>query len=144
MYPFKDDYAWLARNVFPAISVKQAKYSVRLLEQLGLVEKKNDGVYALTSKNITTGNEITALAALNFHKEAGQLVGHALDTLPREKRNVTGLTLGISKEMYQKICDEIQSFRARIVDIVQDDIGADRAYQLNFHLFPITTIHDKR
>jgi uncharacterized protein (TIGR02147 family) len=144
MYPFKNDYLWLAKNVFPAIAPKQAKRSVELLAKLGLIEKKKDGVYALTSKNITTGNEITAVAALQFHKESAHLVEHALDTLPRDKRNVTGLTLGISENMYNKICDEITAFRTRIVNMVQDDVGTDRTYQLNFHFFPITNVSDRR
>ncbi|MGA2508190.1 MAG: TIGR02147 family protein [Chitinispirillaceae bacterium] len=144
MYPFKNDYLWLAKNVFPAITPKQAKRSVELLAKLGLIEKKKDGVYALTSKNITTGNEITAVAALQFHKESAHLVEHALDTLPRDKRNVTGLTLGISENMYNKICDEITAFRTRIVNMVQDDVGTDRTYQLNFHFFPITNVSDRR
>jgi uncharacterized protein (TIGR02147 family) len=144
MYPFRDDYKALAKSVYPPITNKQAKKSVALLEKLGLIEKHKDGIYKLTNRNITSGNEITAVAALNFHKEATHLVEHALDTLPREKRNVTGLTLGISGEMYQKICDEIQTFRARIVNLVQDDIGADRTYQLNFHFFPMSAVPDKR
>jgi uncharacterized protein (TIGR02147 family) len=144
MYPFKDDYQWLAKNIFPAIMPKQAKRSVELLVKLGLIEKKKNGAYALTSKNITTGNEITALAALQFHKEAAHLVEHALNTLPHDKRNVTGLTLGISENMYKQICDEITAFRARIVSMVQDDVGADRTYQLNFHFFPITNVSDRR
>lgn len=143
MYPFTGDYERLARSIYPPITNKQAKKSVALLEKLGFIAKHKNGVYTLTNNNITTGNEITALAALNFHKEAAHLVEHALDSLPRDKRNITGLTLGISGQMYQKICDEIQSFRAKIVSMAQDDIGADRAYQLNFHFFPMTTIPDK-
>jgi uncharacterized protein (TIGR02147 family) len=144
MYPFKNDYAWLAKKVFPAITTKQAKMSVALIEKLGLIEKKKDGFYKLTNSNITTGSEITALAALHFHKAAAHLVEHALDTLPREKRNITGLTLGISETMYKKICDEIQAFRERIVNLVQDDKDADRTYQLNFHLFPITNVSNRQ
>jgi uncharacterized protein (TIGR02147 family) len=98
----------------------------------------------LTSNNITTGGEITALAALHFHKAAAHLVEHALDTLPRDKRNITGLTLGISETMYKNICEEIRAFREKIVSLVQDDKAADRTYQLNFHFFPITNVSDRQ
>ncbi|MBN1129448.1 MAG: TIGR02147 family protein [Chitinispirillaceae bacterium] len=138
MYQFKDDYAWLTRSVMPAITVKQARKSVALLQKLGMIEMGGDGYFHLTSRNITTGNEIIALAALNFHKEAAHLVERALDTLPKERRNITGLTLGISEQTYKRVCDEIRDFRARIINLVQDDQEADQAYQLNFHFFPIT------
>jgi uncharacterized protein (TIGR02147 family) len=144
MFPFKDDFAWLARSVYPQITVKQAEKSVALLEKLGFIEKQKDGVYKLTTPNITTGNEIIALAALNFHKQASRLVEHALNGVPMEKRNITGLTLGVSERTYQKVCDEIKDFRAKIVNIAQDDLEADRAYQLNFHFFPVTKIPGKK
>jgi uncharacterized protein (TIGR02147 family) len=144
MYPFKGDYAWLARNVHPRITEKQAEKSVALLEKLGFIEKQKSGVYKLTNPNITTGNEIIALAALNFHKEASRLVEYALDTVPKDRRNITGLTLGISELTYLRICEELKEFRARIVNIVQDDQEADRAYQLNFHFFPVTKILGKK
>lgn len=144
MYPFKDDYRWLAKNVFPPIASRQAKKSVQLLEKLGLIRKQKDRSYKLTSKSITTGNEIVSLAAQNFHKEATDLAKNALYNLPGTKRNITGLTLGISEKTYHKICEEIQQFRSKIVQIAEQDEEADRTYQLNFHLFPITNTDIKR
>jgi uncharacterized protein (TIGR02147 family) len=140
MYPFKNDFTWLADNVCPALTVGQAKESVSLLEKLGLIKKQSNGYYRLTDNNITTGNEIAALAALNFHKEATRLVEHALNSLPKEKRNITGLTLGISENAYKEICEEIALCRKKVVSIANNDEGADRTYQLYFHFFPITKI----
>jgi len=139
MYPFKDDYRWLAKNVFPPITPKQARKSVELLEKLGLIAKQKNGTYKLTSKSITTGNEIVSLAVHNFHKEAADLAKNALESLPLDKRNITGLTLGISEKMYLKICEEITAFRSKVVQLTEQDKEADRTYQLNFHLFPITS-----
>lgn len=138
MYPFKDDYRWLAKNIFPAITVTQAKKSVQLLKKLGLIERRKNGTYKLANKSITTGSEIVSLAVLNFHREAADLVKNALQKLPAKKRNVTGLTLGISEKTYKSICDELQAFRAKIMQLCEQDEDADRTYQLNFHLYPIS------
>jgi uncharacterized protein (TIGR02147 family) len=138
MYPVNDDYTWLAKNVYPPVTPRQAKKSVELLEKLGMIEKQKDKTYRLSSKNITTGSEVVSLAVHNFHKEAADLVKNALDNLPGNKRNTTGLTLGISEKTYRTICEELSAFRSKIVGIVEDDHEADRTYQLNFHLFPIT------
>jgi uncharacterized protein (TIGR02147 family) len=138
MYPFKDDFSWLAKNVFPQITAKQARQSVALLERLCLIEQNKDGFYRLTSKSITTGNDIVSLAVSNFHNESADLAKNALDKLPADKRNITGLTLGISKETYQEICTEIEQFRKKIVNIAERDEKADRTYQLDFYFFPIT------
>ncbi|MFH0921092.1 MAG: TIGR02147 family protein, partial [Fibrobacterota bacterium] len=50
LFPFKNDYKWLARMVYPSITPQQAKKSVQLLERLGLIEKSKDGHYKITSK----------------------------------------------------------------------------------------------
>jgi uncharacterized protein (TIGR02147 family) len=138
MYPFRDDFQWLAKNTLPPITPRQAKKSVELLEKLDLIQRQKDGTYKLTDKSITTGGEVISLAVLNFHKETADLAKAALETLPAIKRNMTGLTLGISESTYLKICDELSQSRARIVQLAEQDDSPDRGYQLNLHLFPIT------
>ncbi|HEX2959932.1 MAG TPA: TIGR02147 family protein [Chitinispirillaceae bacterium] len=138
MYPFKDDYQWLSKNIYPNITPKQAKTAIELLEKLDLIQKQEDGFFRLTSKKITTGNEVASLAVSHFHKECADLVKNALETLPGEKRNVTGLTLGISEKTYMTICEELREFREKIIHLVDLDKEADRTYQLTFHLFPVT------
>lgn len=138
MYPFRDDFKWLARTIHPPISVRQAKKSVELLERLGFIERRADGVFKLADKSITTGDEIISLAVQNFHKETTSLARYAIESLPLKKRNITGLTLGISETTYRTICEEIRIFRAKIAALAECDESADRTYQLNFHLFPIT------
>jgi len=53
-------------------------------------------------------------------------------------RNMSGATLGISKEGYKRVCEEINVFRTRLLQIAKDDQNADAVYQLNFQLFPIS------
>jgi uncharacterized protein (TIGR02147 family) len=143
MYPFKDDYRWLARNVYPAITERQARRSVHLLETLGLIQKSKDGIYRLTDRSVTTSEAILSLAVHNFHRDAADLAKAALEKLPIDKRNIAGLTVGISEKTYFRICDEIQEFRHKIAQLARHDTGADRTYQLNFHLFPITVPGEK-
>jgi uncharacterized protein (TIGR02147 family) len=138
MHEFKDDYKWLARMVYPRISMKQARHSIELLRHLGMIEKQKNGVYTIKEKNITTGKDIVGLAIQNFHKECASLSQSAIQTLPKEDRNITGLTMGISRPVYDKICEEILQFQNRIAEIVSADNDADTVYQLNFHMFPMS------
>ena len=144
MHGFKDDYKWLAGNVYPRIKPLQAKRSVQLLERLGLIKKQKDGSYKVLDKSIATPPEVMSLAAVNFHRQAGQLALKALDELPREKRNITGLMLGISKETYQEICEDIRAFRSKLLQKAEQDENADAAYQLNFQFFPVSSTDIKR
>ncbi len=139
MYPaHSSDYGWLAKKIYPPISVKTAKKSVELLLHLGLVEPDDRGGFRLTSKSITTGREVKSLAVQQFHKHSADLAKRAIEVLPPKNRNITGLTLGISEPVYRQICDEIEAFRAKIVTLAEADDHADRTYQLNVHLFPVT------
>ncbi len=138
LYPFKGNYKWLAQKVFPTITPKQARQSVKLLVRLGLIKKKTDGYFEVPDKHISTGNELLDLAALNFHRECTRLAAESIETLPKDNRNITGLTMGISQNAYLRICEEANDFRQRITDIVEADDGCDRVYQMNIHIFPFS------
>jgi uncharacterized protein (TIGR02147 family) len=144
MRRFRGDFSALGRMVYPPISARQARASVRLLEKLGLVERSRAGVYRLAEASITTGSEVSAAAVRSFHIECGRLAQQATVRLPREERNVTGLTLGISRRTYERICEEIQAFQRKLADFATRDKAADRVYQMNFQLFPMSVQASER
>lgn len=138
MYGFKGDYQWLAKMLTPSITAKQARDSVKLLLKLGIICKQSNGAYTITDKSITTGQEIVGLAIANFHIACTDLAKKAIHDLPRDQRNATGLTLGISRKAYERICEETLEFQKKIMAIADSDENADQVYQYNFHLFPIS------
>jgi uncharacterized protein (TIGR02147 family) len=144
MYGFKGDYKRLAKMVNPPITVVQAKHSVQLLEKLGLINKGKNGEFAISEASLTTGKDVMSIAFQNFHFAATDLAKRAIAVFPLKKRNMTGLTLGISEKSYDRICDEIQNFQTKIMDIANADEEANRVYQLNFHFFPMSDISPER
>jgi uncharacterized protein (TIGR02147 family) len=139
LHGFDGDYDMLARSIRPRITPGQARKAVELLERLGFIKKQKNGGYVVTGKSITTEPEVESLAVLNLHKQAGEFALKALDELSKEQRNVSGVTLGISKQVYSRVCDEIEAFRIRLLQIAEADEAADSVYQLNFQFFPVTT-----
>ncbi len=138
MHRFDGDFAWLAQAVRPAITVRQARAAVTLLERLGLAQRNTDGVYRVTSKTVSTGPEVQSVAVLNLHLDMMKLAADAVSTLPRSQRHVSGLLLGISRKTYEQICQETQAFQERILALAEADEQADQVYQYNFHLFPVS------
>jgi uncharacterized protein (TIGR02147 family) len=138
MYPFKDDYKWLSRMVNPPITPKQARQSVSLLEKIGLIRKKTSGYFEICDKRISTGKEVAGLAVQNFHSDCTDLAKRAVQEMPSDQRNITGLTLGISLKGYERICEAIRNEQRKLMEIADEDDEADRVYQLNFHFFPIS------
>jgi uncharacterized protein (TIGR02147 family) len=138
MFPQQSDSRMLARMVYPAILPKQAKKSIDLLLRLGLISKQNNGTYKTVEKSLTTGEEVQSLAVQKFHIETMKLAEQAIKKLPQNKRNISGLTLGISKDAYLKICDLIYDCQNKIMDVANKDEKSNCVYQLNFHLFPVS------
>jgi uncharacterized protein (TIGR02147 family) len=142
MHDFKDDWKKLAKALYPAIKPKEAKKAVQLLTRLGIIEKQKTGNYKLTDKTITTGQEIINLGLLNFQLQTTDLAVKAIQDLPRQKRHVSGLTLGISSHTYDVICREIDDFQSKLLALAEMDEQADNVYQFNFHFFPVSNMNN--
>ncbi len=144
MYGFKGDYKRLSKMVNPPITATQAKHSVQLLEKLGLINKKENGDYTISEASLTTGKDVMNIAFQNFHSSSTDLAKRAIVVFPMKSRNMTGLTLGISEKSFTRICEEIQTFQTKIMEIANADEEANRVYQLNFHFFPTSDISPER
>ncbi len=141
LFPDVVDYQTLGRMVFPSIRPKQTQKSIELLLRLGLIIKDGKGKYKTVDKNLTTGEEVQSFAVQHFHLETMKLAETAIKTLSKDKRNISGLTLGISNEGYHDICEIIYECQKKIMDIANKDKKSDKVYQLNFHFFPVSKPH---
>ena len=120
-------------------AASNVKNSLKLLEKNGLLQKDEQGRYKQGNRSITTGNlDVTSLAIREMHRQMGELAVQSLDQVPVNERDVSGLTIGISENAFEKITKEIAEFRRRISAIVMDDAGEERVYRLNVQLFPLT------
>jgi uncharacterized protein (TIGR02147 family) len=141
MYPnLSGDYTALAKLVHPALRPKQVQKSIGLLLRLGLLTPVKGGGYKIAEKRITTGEQVQSMAVLRFHLETMKLAEQALKELPHDKRNVSGLTLGISKDSCEKIVGLIYECQKKIMDVADNDTKADRVYQVDFQVFPVSKV----
>jgi uncharacterized protein (TIGR02147 family) len=143
MYFFKDDYKWLAKMVKPAITPFKAKKSVQLLERLDLIKMGKNGYYEVCNKTVSSGREVKSLAVRHYHLKNMELAKRAIEKEPREQRNISGLTLGISEETFKRICDIIYNCQDNILTLAENDKRADRVYHLNFHFYPVSNRNGK-
>jgi uncharacterized protein (TIGR02147 family) len=140
---FNDDFDLLAAAVEPAIDPYQAKSSVELLLRLKMVEKLKTGIYKQTSTAITIDESISSMAVRSF---TGTMIDHSkssLETISKEQRHISGITMGISRKSYAIITKEIEAFKDRLKIIVSQDNTVDSVYQINLALFPLSKIQEK-
>lgn len=138
LYNFKGDYKSLAAAVVPSISVREARYAVKLLLKLGLIEQLPDGRYRQTEAAIISDSRVARMAVRSFNREMLRKAEIALEEVPVEQRQIYGVTVGISKECYDVLAAEMAAFRDRVVAIVNGDTASDSVYQLHMQLFPLS------
>lgn len=139
----KGDFKWLAKKVFPPIAPSQAKHSVNLLLKLGLIKRKGTS-YVRSSPLISTGPEVSSLAIVNFHRKMAEMAAASLDTVPRHERDITACTVNISEKGVVEIKKVLAECRGKVLSIAEADIPADRVYQINFQVFPISAKNKRK
>jgi uncharacterized protein (TIGR02147 family) len=140
-HPFDgNDFKTLARMVVPSITPAEARRAINVLERLGFIAKDPNGIFVLSEKHITTGLETESIVINNFVINTLDIAKDAFYRFPKDKRNFSSLTLSVSDEGYRKVVERCAEFRKAIIDIIKDDSGIDRVYQVNCQIFPLTSI----
>lgn len=135
---FKKDYANLAKRVRPRITESQARKSFELLLELGLIKEKG-GRFVQSAPIISTGPEVSSVAAIKFHKTLGNLAMESLDSHGKDQRNITASLVGLSKDSYKKAVDAIAECRSRILAIAEAEQSPSQVFAVNFQCFPVST-----
>jgi uncharacterized protein (TIGR02147 family) len=141
MYNVKDNYALLGAMVKPAIKAKEAHDAVDLLVRLNLIKKEADGAYRQTQKALTSGVDLHGMvgyARRSFNRSMIERALDSMESLPVTERNISGITMGLSKSGYDIILTELAAFKERIITIANNDKDLSRVYQLNFQIFPLS------
>lgn len=134
---FTDDYAGLARRIFPAISAAEARESIALLKKLGLIRKTAEGVWKPTSKTLDTGSYVKSELVRQYQLQCLELSKRAMLLETRAPRNFSTVTLSISKAASELIEKKLQKFKSEARSIAhRESAPADRVYQLNIQYFP--------
>jgi uncharacterized protein (TIGR02147 family) len=136
---FKNNFSALAKRVMPRITESQARKSVELLLELGFIKEKG-GRFVQSAPIVSTGPEVSSLAATNFHRTMGHLAIESLDSLGKDERNITACLVGLSRESYKKAVDAIADCRSKILAIAEDEKDPAQVFAANFQCFPVSTI----
>jgi uncharacterized protein (TIGR02147 family) len=138
-----EDFQKIARALSPQIKPGEAKKAVRILEKLGFIRKDESGIYFLIDQVISTGTlkpdkNIATLHVVNFQKEMMKLAQGAFDRFTGDKLSMSTLTLGISEKTLAQVKDDLAAVRNKISGLAENDVDADRIFQLNIQLFPVS------
>jgi uncharacterized protein (TIGR02147 family) len=138
IHPLGDDYKHIARLVQPQITPRQAQESIALLTRLGLIRKNHEGHYEQVKQAISTGDVWRSVAISQFQMDSFELAKEALNSFDAKERDVSTLTMSISDERFNLICERIKQFRSELITLITTDETPSRVYQLSMAFFPLS------
>jgi uncharacterized protein (TIGR02147 family) len=134
---FSEDPRWIAKHVVPTITPQQAKSAVSELLKLGLLRRDENNKLVQGMANVTTPDEVSSTYVANWHRECMQKAAESLDTMPREKRDISGVYFSLAQENIKAIKELLHKFRRDILELASQEQVRDSVYQLNLQLFPV-------
>ena len=139
IHDFSDNYRQLAKMVFPPITVKKARDSIRLLKKLDLIQKNEKGFYKPTDKSISTPPLVKDEVIKQYQLQCLEMAKLAILKRNMLPQSITTNVLYVSVEALNQITDKIEKLRSEVRAIAyKDTMPADRVYQLDILLFPNT------
>ncbi|MGZ3769860.1 MAG: TIGR02147 family protein [Bdellovibrio sp.] len=141
---FKEDPKWLSTLFEPAVTPSEIEKGLEELCLMQLLTRDENGKLIQTFANVASANEVTLSSVAQFHREMMARASESIDRIPREKRDISGITIGMTVETAKKIKTAIQEFRNQIIQIASEDKNGDQIYQLNIQLFPVVDIGERQ
>ena len=127
----------IAKKIYVETSAQEVRESLDFLTKTGLLKKKDDGTLVQSESSVKGATDATRLALRGMHRQMSELATPALD-LPKEERNFSGVTMGVSRESYARIVDVLNECRKKIIAIAGEENNIEQVYRVNLQLFPLT------
>ncbi len=140
---FRGDYKSLAKMTVPPISESEAKKAVALLCSLGFLEKDANGVFRTTDRFLTTGENWQSIAVRRFQQDTIMLAHRALDTVDKELRDISTVTVTLSAEGFAEARERIRQFRQDMLELADRQNNPAGVYHINIQMIPIGNLPNR-
>lgn len=140
---FKEDPAWIRRQLENRITVKQAKDGIEKLLNLGLIKRDENGKLMQSDEMVATECEMSKAAVYSFHQQMLSLAKDVLAGATRNNHEISGTTMAVSERQFSEIKKMVHEFHESVQRYISKnpDVPQD-IFQLNIQFFPLTTDDD--
>ncbi len=135
---FSDDYHLLAISLYPKIKISEAREAIEVLEKIGLISRDEEGFYHPVETVLTTGEVWESELITNLQIQMAELGKKSIVSVPKKQRDISNITVCLSEKTMRRISGDIAAFRQKILALSENDTEADRVYQCNMQLFPVS------
>lgn len=131
---FSCDPKWIAKRL--NISVIEATEALAKLKKVGLIEITNSKLKK-TNKNVYAGSDIESQALRLSHRQSIEQALLALNEVPLELRDITGITMAVDLKKLPLAKKIIKEFRLKMSDVLEAG-NQTEVYNLNIQLVPVS------
>ena len=139
---FRDDPAWIAKQIMPAITTRQARAALKTLRSLGLLTEDENGRIVRGETSLATTHEVRSVVVPAFHRQMIERAAHALENVPPEGRDVSSVTVCVRARTLADLKERIRRFRESILELCDSEEDPEQVYQLCIQLFPMSRSPD--
>ena len=135
----QDDAGKLAKDLTPPITPGEAKASLELLQELGLVAKNGKGLLKPTTRNLATPEGSRDELVRQLQIQQLELAQRSLLMPPSDDRRTFTNTVSVSESGWDMILQRIERFREELRSIVhRDPDPANRVAQFTLSFIPLS------
>lgn len=135
---FLEDPAWIGAQLSPNVPAREVKQALATLLKLGLLYHDDAGVLRQRDALVATGPGPLGHHVFTYHHTMIERAGTALDTVPRDEREIASLTLCVSHDKMLELKQRLRDFRRELLQLAELDNVPERVVQINFQLFPLS------
>lgn len=135
---FREDPKWIAAQLRPAITAREAAHALKVLLNLGLIRRLPDGRIERGEPSWTTGHEVQSFAVVNYHQEMLTRAIEAMTTVPQAERDVSSLTVCIKASTVAEIKRRIHAFNEELLALCDSDTEPEIVFQIGLQCFPLS------
>jgi uncharacterized protein (TIGR02147 family) len=139
---FSEDPRWIARQLLPAISPREAERAIETLLELGLLERHPSGRLVQSEPLVQTPDGPLGHHVVSYHRSMLERAAAALDEVPRDEREIASLTLCVSRAQHDELKRQLERIREELLQLYTTGPDATRIVQVNLQMFPLSVKED--
>ncbi|HKP64877.1 MAG TPA: TIGR02147 family protein [Polyangiales bacterium] len=139
---FREDPRWIARQLLPAISPRDAERALGTLLELSLLRRDEHGKLVQCDPLIETPDGPLGHHVVSYHRSMLERAAAALDDVPRAEREIAALTLCVSAAQMDELKKHLERFREELLHLYATGPDATRLVQVNLQMFPLSVKED--
>ncbi|HET6334650.1 MAG TPA: TIGR02147 family protein [Polyangiales bacterium] len=135
---FREDSSWLAQQLRPAITPREAERALQVLLELGLLTRNAEGQLEQVDALVQTPETPLSHHIQRYHRAMMERAADAMHEVPHQQRQIESITLCLSESRMRDLKARVESFCDEVLQEYQADADSRRVVQLNIQMFPLT------